>query len=127
MGDLDGVADAIRKLSGKIDGIGRPQLRLPKWFWPVQTLSLIAIGAGCATFVDYRLDGKASSAEVAELRRLLEASILAREAAEKELRRIIAMQREDPKAFPRIDAQFKAIEDYERTRTVDGGSNNRSR
>ncbi len=31
----------------------------------------------------------------------------------RELRRIIAMLKEDPKNFKRIDAQFKAIEEYE--------------
>lgn len=35
----------------------------------------------------------------------------------RELRRIIAMQRADPKAFPQIDKQFEAIEKHERART----------
>lgn len=114
MGDLDGVADAIKSLSRKIDGIGRPRFSL--WLYVQLGATAFIMGAGCAAYIGFRTERLATKEELATVLALVrkqDATIL-------ELRRIIAMQREDPKAFPRLKSQFKAIDEYELNSTHGG-------
>ncbi len=97
---LDALADAFEGLAANITP---PKPQKP-WVGVLASLiaHLVAGGAIFAGCMSYQSNLKAEMR--AELR---------------ELRRIIAMQKEDPKNFKRIDDQFKAIKEYE------DGTNNR--
>lgn len=99
MGDRDVVAEAINGLSRKIDGV------MPRKWTVKDTVQTIILAALVAWNI-------ACQSRYASELAIMQATIL-------DLRRIIAMQREDPKAFPRLKKQFEEIENYE---SGNGGS-----
>lgn len=108
--------DAIDKLDRiieKLDDMDRHE-QPRRLIWPHYlgfTIVLIGVFAGCAAYT------MSNSAESAAAIREIKAEAEERHqrvlSEIRGLRRTIAMQREDPKAFPQLDAQFKAIEEYE--------------
>lgn len=109
MAGLAEVINELRSLSERIDTLGKlipKQSR--KWYWLVNAACFMAVGGGCAAYIDWKTSDMVSREEynlaLDEIKRLRRDSDALRETQ--------TMQMADPKWFNKIEAQNKAIREW---------------
>ncbi|TXH58825.1 MAG: hypothetical protein E6Q97_01175 [Desulfurellales bacterium] len=99
MDEIRGLADEVRKA---IKDSRRTSLAV--WQYAVIVVCLMGIGGGCVAYIDYREDGHRIAREAWEAKQ--EEKI---DQAASNIRQVLAMLKDDPKNYDKLDDGFRAI------------------